>query len=158
MSGRIVVAKSGQRTPRFTVLEGGYPIKFISKKSSGNKHCVVYALTYGGGLVLLHITNLHICMYKQVSQDMFHVEIDVKAECALSYLTQSSTKVFKKRVVKPSAGLSPPPEKAGLPNISSAADIGQSMHVNVSCHGCFSYYVDCSGILVYIDPATDNLL
>lgn len=111
MSGKIQVSKSGN-IQRFLALKAGYPVKYITpRRRLESDPCIVFALSYGGGLV---------------SNDHFHVEIIIDEACALCYMTQASTKVFKQRKGNDVSTL-----KCERSLISALADIGQSMNVHV---------------------------
>ncbi|KND04603.1 uncharacterized protein SPPG_00321 [Spizellomyces punctatus DAOM BR117] len=59
-----------------------YPLRLVSPRAHTPNHVSVYVLTYGGGLV---------------SGDRISLTVKVDEDCAMSLLTQSSTKVFRQR-------------------------------------------------------------
>ncbi|RKP06157.1 UreD urease accessory protein-domain-containing protein [Thamnocephalis sphaerospora] len=59
-----------------------YPLKLLEPRSHQAKSALIYALTYGGGLV---------------SGDCASMKLTVGRDAALTMLTQGSTKVFKRR-------------------------------------------------------------
>ncbi|KII93817.1 hypothetical protein PLICRDRAFT_100435 [Plicaturopsis crispa FD-325 SS-3] len=80
--GRVVLRAHGP-TAAFTELSYTYPLKLLSPRSVQDRIAVLYALTYGGGLV---------------GGDRVNLSINVGADTVLVSLTQQgSTKVFKKR-------------------------------------------------------------
>ena len=94
-------------------LEFSYPLRFIQLKSSSSTHAIVCAQSFGGGLV---------------SGDAYHIEINVSDSTNLSYITQSSTKVFKKRSNN---------KKTNLHSIFPKADIIQSLHTRIGSGSFF---------------------
>lgn len=79
---RLEVERCNSRCTVSTLLNC-YPIKFFTSISHDNDCCLVYMSSYGGGLV---------------SGDEAMIDITVHADSALELRTQSSTKVFKRRI------------------------------------------------------------
>ncbi|THV07657.1 UreD-domain-containing protein [Dendrothele bispora CBS 962.96] len=79
--GRIVLSQhSGNAI--FSELSSTYPLKLLSPRVQQKCVAVVYALTYGGGLV---------------GGDQVHLSAEINQAAILLLLTQGSTKVFKSR-------------------------------------------------------------
>lgn len=70
--GRIACTSYGS-TVVFTELSAAYPLKLLSPKPAQNTVAIVYALTYGGGLV---------------SGDHVKLNINIKDGCRLLLLSQ----------------------------------------------------------------------
>ncbi|KAF5374822.1 hypothetical protein D9758_000401 [Tetrapyrgos nigripes] len=79
--GRIVLSQHNG-DPVFAQLSSTYPLKLLSPRVHQKPVAVVYALTYGGGLV---------------SGDQVHLSAEIDRGVILVFLTQGSTKVFKTR-------------------------------------------------------------
>lgn len=65
----------------FTTLTSKYPCKLVTPKSYQPMHQAVYILGYGGGIV---------------ETDFIDLKVTVGDKCSLEFLTQGSTKVFKR--------------------------------------------------------------
>ncbi|KAF9076154.1 UreD-domain-containing protein [Rhodocollybia butyracea] len=79
--GRIALSTHGGKA-WFSELSATYPLKLLSPRISDDV-AIVYALTYGGGLV---------------AGDCIHLSVKVECGAKLVLLSQGSTKVFKTRL------------------------------------------------------------
>ncbi|KAJ3045714.1 hypothetical protein HDV00_007840 [Rhizophlyctis rosea] len=80
-SGTIHVAKRATRTA-LSSLSSSYPLRLLAPRTHDPRNISVYALAHGGGLV---------------SGDHVNIDITIEEQCALTLLTQGSTKVYKKK-------------------------------------------------------------
>jgi urease accessory protein len=78
-SGTIHCKKQGNNAV-LTKITSTYPLRLMESKSYQKNHCVVYLLSYGGGLV---------------SGDVIELQICLEEHCNLSILSPASQKAFK---------------------------------------------------------------
>ncbi|KAJ8702444.1 hypothetical protein PTI98_001155 [Pleurotus ostreatus] len=112
--GRIVLNKLAGQIVTFAELSSTYPLKLLSPKVTEDGVAVVYALTYGGGLV---------------GGDRVNLSVEVGAATSLVLLTQGSTKVFKTR---PGDRLSSLPTQFPRPAHESTSPTTQIMNFAVA--------------------------
>ncbi|KAJ4485989.1 UreD urease accessory protein-domain-containing protein [Lentinula aciculospora] len=81
-AGRIALSFHGGKA-WLSELSATYPLKLLSPRLSDNGVAIVYALTYGGGLV---------------GGDCIRLAVNIESDAKLLLLSQGSTKVFKNRI------------------------------------------------------------
>src|SRR5690349_21171006 len=80
-AGTIHVSRHSSRTT-LSSLTSSYPLRLLAPRTHDPRNVSVYALAHGGGLV---------------SGDHVHIDITIDSDCALTLLTQGSTKVYRKK-------------------------------------------------------------
>ena len=78
----LIKAQQVSGVTQISLMHYTYPLRLIKPRSFIHNHQAVYMINFGGGLV---------------SGDSIELAIDVQQNCRLSLLTQSSTKVYKRK-------------------------------------------------------------
>ncbi|KAE9408224.1 UreD-domain-containing protein [Gymnopus androsaceus JB14] len=116
--GRIALSSHGGKA-WFSELSATYPLKLLSPRLSENGVAIVYALTYGGGLV---------------GGDRIHLSVEIESDTKLLLLSQGSTKVFKTRAQQRLASVQRSLDRTSL-NVQSSPTTLQKMDFVISSNG-----------------------
>ncbi|KAJ3047107.1 hypothetical protein HK097_000227 [Rhizophlyctis rosea] len=112
-TGTINVSRHSNRAS-LSSLTSSYPLRLLAPRAHDPRNVSVYALSHGGGLV---------------SGDRVHINITVDESCALTLLTQGSTKVYRKK--HPDAPPRSTPNPTNPPNDQTPETALQSLIAHV---------------------------